>query len=167
MHDLCVSRSFIGLFSEFCKIQYQQSVDAHYNESSNQLQQYQEIADRFYAGDMSQLLAAHQRNVVAAIRAEAEILTDLIQRSDYLRQELNALQNKQLLEQLLHLLNHFDFDIADEVLNSYSISLPLNLEAIVVGLSLAFACNIAVHVVLAILLHWFHFKPRNKPIYRP
>ena len=147
-------------------IQYQQSLDAHYQESHNQLQQYQDIADRFYLGDMDQLLAAHQNNAVTAIRAEAKIITSLIERSDYLQQQLNALQNKQLIERLWHLLNHLNFDIADEVLKNYSLSLPLNSEAIIIGLALAFACNVALQIILATLLSLLHPKSGNNIFHR-
>ncbi|MCF7972022.1 MAG: DUF2937 family protein [Methylococcaceae bacterium] len=142
-------------------IQYQQNISAHYQESVSQLQQYQFIADRFYAGDMHELLLAHRMNTVAAIRAEAQVIADLIQRNEYLQQELSALQDRSLVQQLLHLTKHLDFKLANEVLFNYSMSVPLNSDAIVIGLVLAFLCSIALHLVLASLFFLFRSTSRN------
>ncbi|MCK5121431.1 MAG: DUF2937 family protein, partial [Methylococcales bacterium] len=54
-----------------------------------------------------------------------------------------------------------NFDIADEVLKNYSLSLPLNSEAIIIGLALAFACSVAIQIMLATLLSLFRAKFRN------
>ncbi|MDT8424396.1 MAG: DUF2937 family protein [Methyloprofundus sp.] len=143
-------------------IQYQQNISAHYQESVSQLQQYQLIADRFYAGDMRALLLGHKTNALAAIRAEAQLIVDLMQRHDYLQQELSALQDRSLVQQLLHLAKQLDFKLANEVLLNYSMSVPLNLDAIVIGLILAFLASIIVHLLFTILLFLFRSKARNK-----
>jgi len=139
-------------------IQYQQNISAHYQEAVSQLQQYQFIADRFYAGNMQELLLGHRTNAVAAIRAEAQIIADLMQRNEYLQQQLSALQDRSLVQQLLHLAGHIDIKTANEVLQNYSISVPLNSEAIVVGLVLAFLASIVVHLLFAALLFLFRSK---------
>ncbi len=139
-------------------IQYQQNISAHYQEVASQLQQYQFIADRFYAGNIQELLLGHRTNAVAAIRAEAQVISDLIQRNEYLQREVSALQEKGLVAQLLHLAEHLDVKLANEVLLNYSISVPLNSEAIIVGLVLAFLASIAVHILFAALLFLFRFK---------
>lgn len=146
-------------------IQYQQNISAHYQEAVSQLQQYQFIADRYYAGNMHELLLGHKTNGVAAIRAEAQVISDLIQRNEYLQQELSALQDRALVQQFLHLAEHLDFNIANEVWLNYSISVPLNSDAIVVGLVLAFLCSIVVHLLFVLLLFLFRFKLRNKIYY--
>jgi len=146
-------------------IQYQQNITAHYQEAVSQLQQYQFIADRFYAGNMQELLLGHRTNAVAAIRAEAQIIADLIQRNEYLQQEVSALQDRGLVQQLLHLAEHLDVKLANEVLLNYSISVPLNSDAIVVGLVLAFLASIVVHLLFAALLLLFRSKePKSNNI---
>lgn len=143
-------------------IQYQQNLDAHYHESASQLQKYQRIADLFYAGNLQALLIAHEDNPLAAIKAEAAIISDLMQRKTYLQEELSALQNKSLLVQSAHLLKHLDFDITDEVLDNYSLNVPLNSEAIIIGMVLAFVASMLVHILLASVLFLFRSKSPSK-----
>ncbi len=40
---------------------------------------------------MQELLLGHRTNAVAAIRAEAQVISGLIQRNEYLQQEVSAL----------------------------------------------------------------------------
>ncbi len=129
-------------------MQYQQTLAAHYREAQQQLQQYQAVADRYYAGSLTQLLTVHRRNSVAAIRAEAEILERLLKRNAYLKWQLSAISNKHLYQQLLHLVKRPDWIIAEEVLHSYYPSVPLNAEALAAGLTLALVTNFAGHIVL-------------------
>jgi len=145
--------------------QYQQNIDAHYHESASQLQKYQVIADLFYGGDLTKLVLGHEDNAIAAIKAEAKLIRQLMQRNEYLQQELNALDNQPLLEQSVHLLKHLDADITHEVLDNYSMSVPLSLDAIVMGLVLAFVCSIAVHILLAVLVFLALPRSRDKAFY--
>lgn len=147
--------------------QYQQSLTAHYQESNRQLQKYQEIADQFYAGNIERLLSAHKQNTMAAIRAEADIISELIVRSNYLQQQLNALQQKPLLDSLIHLTQYIDPEITDEVLQNYTLSFPLNSQAILIGLTLALIGSFTIHILLALLGALFHQKPSNALFYRP
>jgi DUF2937 family protein len=147
-------------------IQYKQFITAHYQEARQQLNQYQIIADRYYAGDIAELLQAHRENPVVAIRAEADIIESLIQRSNYLYREISALENRTVSEQLLHLVRNFDTEISSEVLIHYSVTLPLNTEAIIVGLTLAFMISIALQLILTILMLLLRPKRQNSLFYR-
>ncbi|WP_031433670.1 DUF2937 family protein [Methylomarinum vadi] len=132
-------------------LQYQQILAAHYREAQQQLQQYQTLADRYYGGDLEQLLDVHRSNNVAAIRAEADILERLLQRNIYLKSQLNALTNKHLYQQLLHLMKHPDLAIAEEVYRGYNPSVPLTSDALIAGLTLAMIMNVALHIVLFVI----------------
>ncbi|WP_305906801.1 DUF2937 family protein [Methylomarinum sp. Ch1-1] len=132
-------------------MQYQQNLAARYDESQKQIRPYQQLANRFYAGDIGQLLTAHRHNGVAAIRAEAGILAASIERNDYLHRQLNALQNKPLHRQILRLATDLDFEIAEQVMANYAATIPLNAEALSAGLTLALAFNIAVHLLISAL----------------
>jgi len=132
-------------------LQYQQSMSAHYQEVSHQLLQYQAIADRFYAGDMEQLLHTHQQNSVAAIRAEAKIIADLMERYVYLQAQLDGLQNKDLLDKLGNLSGQLDADIAKEVLNHYILAFPLDLQAIYIGVVLALVASVTVQIFFSLI----------------
>lgn len=133
-------------------MQYQQILAAHYREAQQQLQQYQTLADRYYDGDFEQLLEVHRSNNVAAIRAEADILERLLQRNIYLKSQLNALMNKHLYQQLLHLMKQPDLAIAEEVYQGYNPTVPLTSDALIAGLTLAMIMNIALHIVLFVIL---------------
>jgi len=132
-------------------LQYQQSVNAHYQEVSDQLLQYQIIADRFYAGDMAQLLHVHQQNAVAAIRAEAKIISGLMNRYAYLQEQLDGLQNKNLLDKVGGLSRRLDTDIAEEVLNHYILAFPLDLQAIYMGVVLALVVSMVVQLFFGLV----------------
>lgn len=136
-------------------MQYQQTLAAHFHEAQQQLQQYQTVADRFYRGDLGKLLAVHRTNDVEAIRAEAEILDRLLQRNAYLRQQINALSDKQLHQQMLHFLKQPDLAIAEEVYRNYRPVVPLNAEALITGVTLAIVLNMAVHIALALVMRCF------------
>jgi len=132
-------------------LQYQQNVNAHYQEVSDQLLQYQVIADRFYTGDMAQLLQAHQQNSVAAIRAEANIISGLMNRYTYLQAQLDGLQNKDLLDKLASLSGQLDMEIAEEVLDHYILAFPLDLSAIYMGVALALIVSIIVQLFFGLV----------------
>lgn len=141
--------------------QYQKILGAHYQEAAQQLNKYQQVANQFYAGNIDKLLAAHQNNAIPAIRGETKIIAELIQRSDYLQQQLKALRDQPLLSQLQYLLQNVDTDFAKEVLTNYVITLPLNSEAIIFGLSLALVCSITVTALLAGISTIFYPKKKR------
>lgn len=150
---LCFSALLlIGIQIPNYMAQYQQILKAHFNESSTQLLKYQAVANQFYAGDINQLLDAHNNNPVSAIKAEATIIEQLVQRHEYLHQQINLFNNRQISEQLWYLIKNLDYEISIEVVNNYSINLPLNTQAITVGLGVAFSLYIALHLILSILL---------------
>lgn len=128
-------------------LQYQQILGAHFQEVHQQLAKYQQIADHFYAGDITQLLRAHQINEIPAIRAEASLIGDLIQRTDYLQQQLSALSNQPLHEQLLHMVQQPDIEIIHETVDNYTLIVPLTIDALTAGLCLALAINILLYLL--------------------
>ena len=132
-------------------LQYQQSINAHYQEVSDQLLQYQAIADRFYTGDMEQLLQTHQQNAVPAIRAEAKIIADLMDRYAYLQELLYGLQNESLVDKVGSLSGQLDADIAEEVLNHYILAFPLDLQAIYIGVVLALVASVIVQLFFGLV----------------
>lgn len=129
-------------------LQYQQTLGAHFQEARQQLDKYQQIADHFYAGDIAHLLQAHQFNSVAAIRAEANLIDELMQRTDYLQQQLNALSNQALIGQILHVIQNPDIEIINETLNHYTLIVPLTGDALIAGLCLAMVINVALYLLL-------------------
>lgn len=133
-------------------LQYQQVVTSHFIEIKNQLHQYQRIADRYYNGDIQALVQEHRQNTVTAIRAEAGIINQLAQRHEYLLQQVTELKNKPLYKQLWFLSSQTDSEMIREVLNGYIWTVPLTPQAIISGLTLALALNMAIYLCLAVVM---------------
>lgn len=129
-------------------LQYQQVVTAHLVEAENQLRQYQAIADRFYSGNIQNLVREHRHNPATAIRAEAGIINRLMRRRDYLQKQVTELKNKQFFKQIWLFSKQVDAEMTREVLNGYIWTVPLTSDAIISGLTLALSMNLSIYLML-------------------
>ncbi len=73
----------LGLQIPHFLVLYETRLDAHYQESTLQLKQYQKLADLLFVGDLNALVNAHKSSDIALFRAETEILEELSISSRY------------------------------------------------------------------------------------
>ncbi|MDP1633095.1 MAG: DUF2937 family protein, partial [Gallionellaceae bacterium] len=130
--------------------QYQKRVDAHLREVSVNLQPFQEIANKYFGGDMNKLVALHRNSAEKPFQEEGVAIEKMVQRKLRFEADLAALKTS-LPQKAWHVIMHGDQEILDEALGQYSYALPLNQDAIFFGAGAALAILLAVESLLALV----------------
>jgi hypothetical protein len=118
-------------------IQYKHRVSGHLTEAESHLVQFQTIADQHYQGDLSAMIIKYQTNSEPSIVNTAELINQLISRVDYLQTQLNAVMNNVYTEQVVNFILHADRTIVRDTLIDFSLTIPLELNAIGTGAIIA------------------------------
>lgn len=134
--------------------QYQKRVDAHLSEVSINLQPYQEIANKYFNGDLNKLIELHRNSEVKPFQEEGLAIAKMVARKLRFEADLAALRTS-LPMKALHVLLHGDREILDEAMGQYSYAVPLNQDALVFGACAALAVLLAVELLLALARHAF------------
>ncbi len=112
--------------------QFQQRLDAHYQEIITDLKGYRDIADRDFGGSMESLIRRHKESTDMVFRDEATPIEAMYLRYLHLDGQRNAMQTS-LPRQLWFLIQHGDHDLLRETYANYSFSVPLDATAIYTG----------------------------------
>jgi competence protein ComGC len=129
--------------------QYQKRADAHLREVSVNLLPFQEIANKYFNGDIGKLIALHRNSEVKPFQEEGVAIEKMVARKLRFEADLAALQTSLPLKALQVLL-HGDKEILDEAMGQYSYSVPLNQDALVFGACVALAILLLVELLLAL-----------------
>ncbi|MBU0620675.1 MAG: DUF2937 family protein [Gammaproteobacteria bacterium] len=129
--------------------QYQKRVDAHLREVGVNLQPFQDIANKYFGGDMAKLIALHRNSAEKPFQEEGAAIEKMVQRKLRFEADLAALKTS-LPQKAWHVLLHGDQEILDEALGQYSYAVPLNQDAIFFGAGAALAILLAVELLLAL-----------------
>jgi hypothetical protein len=129
--------------------QYQKRVDAHLREVTINLQPFQDIASKFFGGDMNKLIELHRNSSEKPFQEEGAAIEKMIQRKLRFEADLAALQVS-LPQKALHVLLHGDQEILDEALGQYSYAVPLNQDALIFGAGAAIIMLLLVELLLAL-----------------
>ncbi len=129
--------------------QYQKRVDAHLREVSINLQPYQEIANKYFSGDLNKLIELHRNSTVQPFRDEGQAIARMVARQQRFAADMAALQTSLPLK-ALHILLHGDKEMLDEVMAQYSYAVPLHQDALAFGACAAFAVLLLVELLLAL-----------------
>ncbi len=124
-------------------IQYEQRLDAHYNEVQHNLSGFQKVADEQHGGSLEALIDKHRNSRDATFRSEADAIQSLKDRFDFFSNEKHAMQGS-LLGKVMHLAGQGQSELIRDTFRQYSFSVPLNSSAIISGL-------VAVVIVLLIV----------------
>lgn len=116
--------------------QYQKRVDAHLREITLNFKPYQDLADKYFGGDISKLLALHRQNQAQPIRDEGDVIENMIGRKQHLEQAYADLQAS-LPVQIYRIVLRGDRDLIRETLQQYTYSVPLNQDALLAGAAAA------------------------------
>lgn len=114
-------------------IQYEQRLDAHYNEVTQNLSGFQRVADEQHGGSLDALINKHRNSQDATFRSEADAIQSLKDRFDFFSSEKNAMQGS-LLGKVMHLAGQGQSELIRDTFRQYSFSVPLNSTAIMSGL---------------------------------
>jgi hypothetical protein len=129
--------------------QYQKRVDAHLREVSVNLQPFQDIAIKYFSGDMNKLIELHRNSSEKAFQEEGAAIEKMVARKLRFEADLSAL-NTSLPLKTLHVLLHGDKEIRDEALAQYSYAVPLNQDALMFGACVAIAILLLVELLFAL-----------------
>jgi len=130
--------------------QYQKRVDAHLREVTVNLQPFQEISDKYFGGDLTQLIELNVKSEAKPLQEEGLAIKQMALRKLHFEAELAALQTS-LPMKALHVLFHGDQVILDETLEQYSYAVPLNQDAVLFGSIVAIATLIFAEVLFALI----------------
>ncbi len=144
----CISL-LIGLQVPSFVDQYQKRVDAHLREVTVNLQPFQDIATKYFAGDLDKLIALHRNSEAKPFQDEGAAIEKMVQRKLRFEADLAALQTS-LPMKALHVLLHGDREMLDEVLAQYSYTVPLNQDALLFGAGVAIVILLMVELLLAL-----------------
>ena len=129
--------------------QYQKRVDAHLREVSVNLLPFQEIANKYFNGDINKLIELHRASAEKPFQEEGAAIEKMIARKLRFEADMAAL-NASLPLKALHVLLNGDKEMLDEVKDQYSYAVPLNQDALVFGASVALAILLLVELSFAL-----------------
>lgn len=144
----CISL-LIGLQVPNFVDQYQKRVDAHLREVSINLLPYQEIANKYFNGDLNKLIELHRNSAVLPFQEEGLAIAKMVARKLRFETDMAALQTSLPLK-ALHVLLHGDKEMLAEAMGQYSYAVPLNQDALVFGACAALAVLLLVELLLAL-----------------
>jgi hypothetical protein len=145
----CISL-LIGLQIPNLVDQYQKRVDAHLREVSVNLLPFQDIANKYFGGDMNKLIELHRNSTEKPFQEEGLAIEKMVARKLRFESDLAAL-NTSLPMKALHMLLHGDKELRDEALGQYTYAVPLNQDALIFGACAALAILLLVELLLALL----------------
>ena len=130
--------------------QYQKRVDAHLREVSVNLQPFQDIATRYFGGDMNKLIELHRTSSEKAFQEEGAAIEKMVARKLRFETDMAAL-NTSLPLKALHVLLHGDKEMMDEALAQYTYAVPLNQDALVFGACVSLGFLLLIELLFALL----------------
>lgn len=142
--------------------QYEKRVDAHLREVSSNLQPFQDIADKYFAGDLNKLIKLHRNSGEKPFQEEGAAIDKMVQRKLRFEADLAALQTSLPLK-AFRVLFHGDREMIDEVLGQYSYAVPLNQDALLLGAIFAFSILLLLELLLALARRLSRKSPAPTP----
>ncbi len=129
--------------------QYQKRVDAHLREVTVNLQPFQAIADKYFAGDMQKLIALHRSSGEKPFQEEGAAIEQMVQRKLRFEADMAALQAS-LPVKALRVMFAGDQEIIDETLGQFSYNVPMNQDALLFGAAFSFFVLLLLEGLLAL-----------------
>ncbi|MDD5059034.1 MAG: DUF2937 family protein [Sideroxydans sp.] len=144
----CVSL-LIGLQVPNFVDQYQKRLDAHLREVTVNLQPFQEVAAKYFGGDINKLIELHLNSDAGPFQEEGSAIKKMVERKLRFEADMAAMQAS-LPMQALHVLLRGDREILDEARQQYSYAVPLNQDALLFGASAALAMLLLAELLFAL-----------------
>lgn len=119
--------------------QYQQRLAGHLAEASSQLNQFEIIAQQHFDGNLITMITRYKDNTEASIISTGELIERLSVRVEYLASHLAQISQVDYLNSVYQFIWHLDPEIAAGTAEHFSMAIPLELNAIATGATLAIA----------------------------
>ena len=129
--------------------QYQKRVDAHLREVTINLQPFQEIANKYFGGDLGKLIELNLNSNAKPLQEEGMAIGQMAKRKLRFEADMAALQTS-LPMKALHILLNGDREMIDETRGQYSYSVPFNQDALLFGAGVAIAILMIVELLIAL-----------------
>ena len=129
--------------------QYQKRVDAHLREVTVNLQPFQDIANKYFGGDIGKLIELHRASAEKPLQEEGTAIELMVARKLRFETDMAAL-NTILPLKVLHVMLYGDREILHEVISQYSYAVPLNQDALIFGGCVAMIILFLVELLLAL-----------------
>ncbi|MDX1705483.1 DUF2937 family protein [Pseudidiomarina sp.] len=113
--------------------QYQQRLDAQLTEALVYYVQFEEIAERYFEGDMQALIRKHETSTEEVFRAEARPLRELVERVARYRYQQAQLDSSSFPEQVWFVATQADPELRASTWRTYSFNVPLTQQAVITG----------------------------------
>lgn len=144
---------------EFIK-QYQLRLSGQMEESLMQLAQFKDIASQHFDGDIKVMIQRYKENSEASIINTGEAIEALTFRSEYLTTHLAQISTDSYLTNIMQFLRYIDLQIAAQTAQSFTLAIPLELNALATGGVIAISALVIKEVTYAIVCRLFK-KPNN------
>jgi hypothetical protein len=126
--------------------QYRQRLGGRLDQARMDLASWQQIADRYFHGDLNRLIQYHLSSNDPTFRAEGSVIRSLVVTVQHLQDAMSALQGS-LLQQTHYLVLHGDVGLARATLADWVPTFALTLEGIAFALALGAVLWCLFHVV--------------------
>ena len=117
--------------------QYQQRLAGHLAEAQSQLNQFEIIAQQHFDGSIITMVTRYKDNSESAIVSTGELIERLSLRVEYLSNHLAQITQSDYLHNVYLFIWHLDNEIAKGTAEHFSMAIPLELNAIATGGTLA------------------------------
>lgn len=139
--------------------QYQQRLAGHLAEAQSQLDQFNLIAQQHFDGSLSTMINHYKNNSEASIISTGELIESLSIRVDYLSSHLIQISRADYLDSIYQFIWHLDQQIATGTAEHFAMAIPLELNAIATGGTLAIAVLVLKELTMMVVKYPFKKKP--------
>ena len=138
--------------------QYQQRLAGHLAEAQSQLNQFEIIAQQHFDGSIITMVTRYKDNSEAAIVSTGELIERLSLRVEYLSTHLAQITQSDYLHNVYLFIWHLDNEIARGTAEHFSMAIPLELNAIATGGTLAITALILKTITVNLIKYPFKKK---------
>lgn len=143
--------------------QYSQRLSGHLNESLQQLEQFQLIANRHFEGNLSTMIQKYSSNIEPSISETGDLIVNTSQRVKYLDSHLKSIEQTDYFKQLHAFITEYDLPMAQATLKQFQLAIPLDFMALATGAALAFLILVMIYAVIGsvkLTANWLIRKPK-------
>ena len=113
---------------------YRQRLGGHLDEARSLLASYERLAERNFGGDMQRLLQEYEQNQSPAIQETGRIIQENLDRIKLLEENIADISNQSMWLDIIYFLFGFDSQVAKGTLEGFAPTVPLQLDAWILGL---------------------------------
>tara|TARA_R110000737_G_scaffold221796_1_gene237155 strand:- start:309 stop:827 length:519 start_codon:yes stop_codon:yes gene_type:complete len=138
--------------------QYQQRLGGHLAEAQSQLDQFKLIAQQHFDGSLITMITRYKDNSEASIISTGELIEGLSVRVEYLSSHLAQISQADYLHSAYQFIFHLDQQIAAGTAEHFAMAIPLELNAIATGGTLAIAALLLKKLTITAIKYPFKHK---------